>query len=453
MDRISEEYVQMLEAKVAALTALVDELTKQNKELLSRLNKDSNNSSRPPSTDSPFRKPRLPKVKKEKSKNPKGGQKGHPMHHRKILPPTSTSYALPVCRCGSQNFNSLEQAGLHQEVEFPEVQLLVEHIRLMRGTCNRCGIVSTAVPPACQQTGYGPRMTALVGELSGPLRLSRTSVQRFMQSVLGFHLSCGGIQKMIDRASSALEPAWSAFGLAARGRQINHIDETPWRSSGNLHWVWAMEGSGPSFFIIHRHRSKEAFQELIMDWKGILISDDYGTYRNWKHGRQTCLAHLMRAARGHADHSDPFRAKAGNSLLGILATLHGWKDRPPDSEAMEAWTQELHAWCQSCRERNGPLRPLARRIAEGFPSLITFLCVDGVEPTNNCAERAVRFGVLWRKVAMGTDSLKGCRWVERVLSLVGTCRKLKTPTFPLMVQALEAYFQGVEPDLAWIPTV
>ena len=83
-------------------------------------------------------------------------------------------------------------------------------------------------------------------------------------------------------------------------------------------------------------------------------------------------------------------------------------------------------------------------------SLWVFLAHHGVEPTNNRAERALRFGVLWRKRSLGTASTKGNRWVERILSLTETCRLQARATYAVLVDAITSFFSGQQPDLSWI---
>ena len=83
-------------------------------------------------------------------------------------------------------------------------------------------------------------------------------------------------------------------------------------------------------------------------------------------------------------------------------------------------------------------------------SLFTFLLEEDVEPTNNFAERMIRFAVLWRKRSQGTNSEKGNRWVERILSLRQTCRLQGKSTFDTLVDAMDSYFKDQEPDLEWI---
>jgi transposase len=93
------------------------------------------------------------------------------------------------------------------------------------------------------------------------------------------------------------------------------------------------------------------------------------------------------------------------------------------------------------------------RLIREINSLWVFLEKEGVSPTNNHAERMLRFAVCWRKRSFGTESEKGNRWVERILSLRQTCRLRAKRTFPVLVEAVDCYFKGNKPDLAWIAHV
>jgi transposase len=92
----------------------------------------------------------------------------------------------------------------------------------------------------------------------------------------------------------------------------------------------------------------------------------------------------------------------------------------------------------------------ARTLDRELGALWTFVVEEGVEPTNNRAERALRFAVLWRKIMQGTYTAKGDCWVERILSLRETCRLRGRPTFPVLVDAVACYFGGQHPDVSWI---
>jgi len=123
---------------------------------------------------------------------------------------------------------------------------------------------------------------------------------------------------------------------------------------------------------------------------------------------------------------------------------------PPSVGEWQAFYARLIRLITLHEERKDDAGRFARRLRREIESLWTFLSEQGVDPTNNHAEWMLRFAVLWRKFSQGTSSEKGNRWVERILSLKQTCRLQKKTSFPVLVNALHAYFQGEEPDLAWL---
>ena len=212
------------------------------------------------------------------------------------MEPTTEKILLPdVCSCGCSSFDpeSIKSFYTHQVIELPEIEMDVLHFILNQGVCTRCGNIVKAKLPKEHQTGYGPRVSALIAEVSGIQGNSRETVRAFCQSVLNFSISPGAIQKVIDRASVALKPVHNKIGDIARNSRINHIDETSWFQNGSLNWLWVMANSTVAYFMIHKNRSKQAFLELIQDWEGILVSDNYGVYAKWINLRQTCLSHLI----------------------------------------------------------------------------------------------------------------------------------------------------------------
>jgi transposase len=217
-----------------------------------------------------------------------------------------------------------------------------------------------------------------------------------------------------------------------------------------LHWLWVMANATVAFFLVHPHRSKEAFLELIHDWVGILVSGGYGLYRQWVELRQSCLAHLIRKDKGLAESADPEIARFGRKMAGELGRLCHMAHAPPTVGYRRAWYARFTHLVSQHQGRKDAAGSLARRLLGEMESLWVFIEVEGVEPTNNRAERALRYGVLWRKRSQGTQSDRGNRWVERILSLRQTCRLRGTPTYPVLVEATEAYFKGHSPDLAWI---
>jgi transposase len=205
-----------------------------------------------------------------------------------------------------------------------------------------------------------------------------------------------------------------------------------------------------ALFTVQSSRSKEAFERLVERWAGILVSDGYGVYRTWPHGRQTCLAHLIRRARGLSERHDPEIAWFGHRALAELQRLVHWATAPPTSGDVQTWYARMVHLMGQYRHRHDDAGTFARTLDCEMGFLWTFVVEEGVEPTNNRAERALRFAVLWRKIMQGTYNEKGDRWVERLLSVRETCRLHGQPTFPVLVEAVTCYFNGQHPDVSWI---
>jgi len=305
------------------------------------------------------------------------------------------------------------------------------------------------VPPE-YATGYGPRFSALLGELGGTYGNGRRMVQTFCASVFGVPLSLGAIQKVIDRVAQAIEPHYRAIAAQARHAPVNYIDETPWYCLNALEWLWVMASERVAFYMIHPRRSKEAFAALIDDWAGLLVSDGYGVYQSWVEARQTCLAHLIRTARSLAERQQAELAACGTWALAELQRLCHMATAPPTGGEWRAWYARLCKFIEQYHDYADDAGRFARRLLREMDSLWVFLAHHGVEPTNNRAERALRFGVLWRKRSLGTASDKGNHWVERILSLKETCRLQARATYAVLVDAITSFFQGQQPDLSWI---
>ncbi|WP_300465591.1 IS66 family transposase [Desulfobacula sp.] len=443
-------YIIQLEGLVIKLIKETGDLKKRVTKLENSLNQNSQNSSKPPSSDPPYKKPS--KESKESKRN-RGGQKGHKGHQQKLMTPISENILLPeTCSCGCLSFDpeSIKPFYTHQVIELPEIEMDVRHFILNQGTCIQCGNVVKAQLPCEHKTGYGPRLSALIAETSGIQGNSRETIRTFCQSVLGVSISSGAIQKIIDRASEALKPVHEKIGNIARNSYVNYIDETSWFQNGALKWLWVMVNSTVAYFMIHKNRSKQAFLDLVQDWDGILVSDNYGVYQKWINLRQTCLAHLIRKAKALAERKDPITRQFGQQITKDLQLLCHWAKVIPEDIEWRAFYQHFTDLIFDHQEHKGEVGTLARSLIRQIESLWLFLDIVEVEPTNNFAERTLRYGVLWRKRSKGTQSEKGNRWVERILSFKQTCSIRSLDSFPLLVELLASYFKEQEPDLSWI---
>ena len=194
----------------------LDLLEKRTEKLEVQSKKNSQNSSKPPSSDSPYTKP---KKKTKNSKRKRGAQKGHKGHKQQMLEPNKIeSIILEGCDCGRLVLypDSIKPFYTHQPVEWPEIKVNVTHYILNQGKCKCCGKTVKARVPVQFSSGYGPRLSAVISELSGSHGASRETVQDFCQSVLGFPISTGGIQRVIDRTSQAIEPIYNEIGNPGR---------------------------------------------------------------------------------------------------------------------------------------------------------------------------------------------------------------------------------------------
>jgi len=436
LDRLSA-----LEAENAALKKRVTDLE-------ARLHRNSSNSSQPPSADSPF----TPKsASGPAAKGRSGGKKGHKGHRQEMLLPTVTrTLAPPACACGNHYFPQTQPYYTHQVLELPEIAVEVTHLILQRGHCPECGRMSKALMPAEHRAGFGPRLSALIAEMAGNQGDSRSLIQNFCQSVLGLKISLGAIQKVIDRVSAAIAPHYDTIAQEARSAPVNNVDETTYRQQGRLTWLWVMANSVVVFFMLHGRRTAAAFGELLGDWSGILISDGYGVYQKYVGLRQTCLAHLIRAAKGLAQRRDQETARFGGWAQRELQRLCHMAHAPPNRGEWQAFYARIIHLITRNLDYEDDRGKFARRLLKELECRWLFLYEEGVTPTNNHAERVLRFAVLWRKRSLGTKSEKGDRWVERILSLRQTCRLRGQQTFPVLVEAITSYFKGQHPDIAWI---
>jgi transposase len=380
-----EQTPPAVQASLHTVRDALGQLQEHVETLEARLTQNSTTSSRPPSSDSPYKKPR----RRTTSTTPRkaGGKLGHPGHRQVLLAPTRVVEVRPEpCVCGHTAFAGTSPYYTHQVLELPPIAMAVTHWVLHQGRCQACGRWSHAPVPAEQVSGYGPRCSALMGKLAGTYGNGRRMVQSFCASVLGVPSSLGAIQKVLDRVTQAIDPYYAVIARQARQAPVNSIDETPWYCLNALEWLWVLASERVAFSMIHPRRSKEAFTALIDDWAGLLVSDGYGVYQNWVQARQTCLAHLIRSARGLAERPLPDLAACGAWALAELQRLCHMATAPPTGGEWRAWYARVCKLIDQYHARQDDAGRLVRRLLREMDSLWVFLAHHGVEPTNNRAE-------------------------------------------------------------------
>ena len=446
---------------------IIDSLTRRNQELENRLNTNSTNSNRPPSTDPPFVDRSKPSSQKDSKPTSEAADtsenhtkpKKRPYHRgasQKPMTPTEERDCYPqVCpHCGGKHFEAFTECAHFQYIELPVICLIVILFRIFEGRCSNCHKVVKGSVPQEFQTSYGSRLSAFIAYLLSEAGLPRRQVQKLLKDIFGLTISQGGLQNVEDRASEAIEPLYQAIAESVRRTPACHIDETSWPTHGqmgkHLHWLWFMGCCLLAFFMIDEHRSKEAFYRLIGEWRGILISDDYRIYQIWEGYRQSCLAHLKREILKLKQSANPEERKLGQLAGSILKTLC---DMSPESTTMgEIWA--LKSRIVKLARRFGHLKGHAgafvRRLEKNFESLWFFVTEPLVDKTNNFAERQIRTAVCHRKISFGSSAPKGERWIERSLSLRKTCALHGKSYFTVLVKAIDCYQNRTRPQSYWI---
>ncbi len=403
--------------------------------------------------------------KKEDAGDGSGGEKSgaesrprkarHPGATQKIHRPDRTEDVDPrECpHCHSHEFDPTDDFELRQVLDVV-LQKLVTHFHLRVCVCRKCGRrVRAEIPPEAL-AGIGPGLAAVVALLTA-LGVSRRKIQAFLKQACGIDISQGAVQNCLDRASEAVQPHYDAIARESRRVPVSHVDETSSRLFGpagkKLHWLWVMACPTLCYFRIMASRSAEAFAELVGEWLGILVSDSYAVYLKWAGvARQCCLAHLIRKARKFAEDPAPEIARGGRWILAELRRLVRMAHNPPTNGEYAAWRGRFWRYVRKYGDAGGELGAYAQRLRREADCMVTFLNYEGVDPTNNRAERAIRPYVCRRKTSFGSTSLHGEDDISKLLTLHETCRLNGRSTYAELKTALEHRAQGRTPSLYWI---
>ena len=379
----------------------------------------------------------------------------HPGATQKIQKPDAVIDVEPdECPCcHGREFTRADTHSLYQVLDVV-LKSFVKHYIIWNCTCAHCGRHIRAGIPSEAMSGFGSGIAASVALLTS-LGVSRRKIQAFFKQACGIDISQGGIQKCLDRASAATKPHYDAIAREVRRSRVAHVDETSSPLFGpagrKRHWLWAMVSSTLCYFMILNTRSAKAFAGLVGDWAGILVSDGYAPYLKWSGtARQSCLAHLIRKARKFAEDSSPEIARGGRWILAELRRLVKMAHNSPTNGEYAAWKGRFLRCVRKYKDVGGELGTYAATLLREVDHIVTFLYYEGVDPTNNRCERAIRPYVCRRKTSFGSTSLHGEDDISKLLTLHETCRLNGRSTYVEMKTALEHYARGTTPSLYWI---
>ena len=445
---------------IAKLTAQVEALLARVAKLEEHARRSSRNSSQPPSSDGPAAPPTRGKVP---SGRKPGAQEGHEKHARPLVPSEEVDKRVVLkprrCQCCHEWLAGDDPSPRrHQVFHLPSIKPIVDEYVIHTLDCTLCGSRTTApLPEGVPSGAFGASVIAMVALLMGVYRLSKRSVPALMRDAFGLDMSVGAAVGCQQLASAALEAPVEEAKKFVVEQPIKHADETSWREARKKAWLWTVVTASVTVFMIHARRTEEAARKILGEVAGVLVSDRYSGYAWWpvlQH--QFCWAHLIRDFVAISEREGESK-RIGDALLDEANRMFVWWHRVRDGTLTRA---TFRVYMRSVRRQvevlltdgaavsHSKTAKTCAKMLKCADAFWTFVYVEGVQPTNNTAERAIRHPVLWRKGSFGTHSPEGSRFVERILTTHATLRQQGRPILAFLNDAcVAALHDGLPPSL------
>lgn len=393
-----------------------------------------------------------------------GGQSGHAGAGRELRPEDQIDeivdhYPEACGSCGARF--AFEQRtrggrfGRHQRAELPPIGVTWTEHRTHQLRCRRCRArTSGRLPDGIGACACGPRLQAAIVTLTARHRISRRGIGELARDLFGVTLSAGAVDEVCQRASDALAGPHCQLQDWVLEQGAVHVDETGWRTRGEGRALWTATTPAAVFLQIAEHCNREHFDALIgTSYAGIVVSDRWNGFSHLDpHRRQVCWSHLQRDFRRHADGLAEQKSfgEHGLELTGrVFAAWRAYQHEHHDRDRLAGEIAPIQTELRALLEAASPKskrtrwhRRFANNLLKVWPALWTFTTIDGVEPTNNPAERALRGPVIHRKLSLGTQSKDGERFAERALSAAATCRLQRRSLFTYLSDLLAAHARG-----------
>lgn len=453
-----------LEARIAELEETLATALGANERLTEQVNRNSTNSHLPPSSDGPgaaSRGVRRPK-KDKKPKRKRGGQKGRRGAHRELLPVDRVDMVVDLfpeacLGCGSPLPQIPDvDARRYQQVDLrltgPRVTEWRRHeVQCTCGHCTRAPHDASVIPAS----PFGQGLVSRVATLTGVYRLSRRQVKLLLHEFFDIDVSLGAISKMESRTSNALEPATREAHDDVVAAMVKYADATTWLLAGVTMSLWTLSTKLTSFYRIlvdgRRATIEQTFKDAFGRFYGILVSDRASVFGFWAMvRRQICWAHLLRKFVSFSQRDGPV-GRFGRELLDYAALVfeywRGFREGKLSREELKTWMTPVRSRFEATLKRvvDARLEDCSGSCADILAhkaALWTFVDVPGVDPTNNLAERDLRPLVIWRKLCFGSQSERGLRFVERVMTVAHTLRKRGRDVLDFFERTIAAHLEG-----------
>jgi transposase len=449
---------ERLTAQVETLSARVARQDERIAQLERRLNRSSRNSSQPPSQDPPSAPPGR---SKDRSGRARGAQSGHEGSGRELLPACAVDEVIerwPTrCSCGHVfSCDERRPSGepvRHQIEELPVISARVIEHRAQRVRCPRCGHSARAeLPVGLTASAFGPRLQAAATALSIRNRISRRDAAELIEELFGARICSGSIDAILTRAGTALEEPYEDLLARIRSARALNVDETGWRTAGERRALWGAFTDHHALFHVAADRHEHHAKRLLAHSEAIVTSDRWWAYAYLPlRRRQICWSHLRRDFQAHAEGLAAEKEFGEMGLELCEGVFWAWevfqhiRDRRELKLAIRALQRTYKPIIRSYaakRQRNKRCRGMARNLLKAWPALWTFAAQRGVEPTNNHAERALRGAVIYRKLSLGSQSERGERRIERLLSVHTTCRLQGRSLLSYLTELFAAHARG-----------
>jgi transposase len=425
---------------------------------------NSTTSSKPPSSDGLAGEQRQRGSQRKKSRRKPGGQPGHRGHWRGLAPLSRVDRVIevfpPKCsHCEGRLTRKMSRQGearRHQVTELPAIEAHITEYQCQCVVCAECGKATQAELPHEAQGHFGPQLTALIAYLTVVCRLPRRMVRELLEQVLAIPLSLGSIQNSWEEASEAVAEPCAELERQLPREPVVNSDETGYRTSGEKRWLWAMVAANFVFYKIALTRGAEVLVEVLGEvFAGILCSDRCASYLKYHKGEgQFCWAHFKRNILGVLEVGKTTDAERFcRDALALHARLfrlwHRFRDGPGvrygpltrDQLIQKSIPLEKKFFALADRyldSHDKDVANLALALLKHFERFFAFLRNEGVEPTNNSAERALRCAVQWRKISFGSRSARGEVAVARLLTVTRTCRMQNRAPLDYLVTAIRS---------------
>ena len=445
-----QKQIVQLQQQLTATVRRSAELTRLTAEIAAlkeKLGQNSRNSSLPPSSDSPFR----PVPRREPSGCKKGAQIGHPGAGRNLKPSTEADVIIDLrpadcSSCGSLLLGEDCSPARRQVVEITAAGTLLTEYRRHRLQCLACKKINCAEWSEETRNGaFGAKVIAVIGYLTGRLGVSHRDAAETMRELFAVQISLGSIAAVQRRLSQALDEPVAALHEFVEQQSVCLVDETSWKEKERKPWLWVKATARATVFRILPGRSQKDARVIIGEnANGIVTSDRYPGYNHLAEvNRQICWAHLKRDFQAIAERTGDSKT-IGEGLLAQSKQLFrlwqqvrdGTLEKPDFRKLLEPIKEKvselLFAGTVSSHSKTGRS---CSKILKLEISLWTFSRIEGVEPTNNQAERALRRAVMWRRKSFGTQSASGSRFAERILTVVTTLRQQRRSVLDYLKKA------------------